>query len=146
MRGRTNRGLQTSGYATQEFFCTVLQECDLLLFDLKLCSTEEHQRYTGVPNERILENYRIAAGSGVRLLTRIPLIPGVTDTEKNIEGICRIMQKSGIRYAELLPYNRMAGSKYPLAGRIYTPPFDANATPHTRQEIFAAYGIDTRIL
>jgi hypothetical protein len=56
------------------------------------------------------------------------------------------MQKSGIRYAELLPYNRMAGSKYPLAGRIYTPPFDANATPNTRQEIFSAHGIDTRIL
>jgi pyruvate formate lyase activating enzyme len=105
-----------------------------------------HQHYTGATNESILANYRLAAKSGTRLLTGIPLIAGVTDTEENIDGICRFMQECGVDYAELLPYNRMAGSKYPLAGRSYAPPFDTQAVPHTRQEIFAAYGIETKIL
>lgn len=146
LRGRTNRALQTTGYAEKEIFARILGECDLLLFDLKLIDSAMHRHYTGVTNERILTNYCLAAESGIRLLTRIPLIPDVTDTKENIDGICRFMQECGVNYAELLPYNRMAGSKYPLAGRSYAPPFDTQAVPHARQEIFDAYGIKTRIL
>ncbi|MBQ8352069.1 MAG: radical SAM protein [Clostridia bacterium] len=146
LRGKTNRAIQTSGYAMQDTFTRIVGECDLILFDLKLMDPITHKRYTGVTNEPILTNYRAAAESGVKLLTRVPLIPGVTDTEENIEGICRFMRECGVHYAELLPYNRMAGSKYPLAGKVYAPPFDAEQTPTARQEIFAAHGIETKIL
>ena len=146
LRGRTNRGLQTSGYATNAIFSRILGECDLLLFDLKLIDEATHKRYTGVSSEPILDNYHTAAASGKRLLTRIPLIPGVTDTEENVTAICRVMQESNVAYAELLPYNRLAGSKYPLAGRVYDPPFNTEQVPAVRQEIFAAHGIQTKIL
>ena len=146
LRGKTNRALQTSGYATNAIFSRILGECDLLLFDLKLIDEATHKRYTGVSNESILDNYHTAAASSKRLLTRIPLIPGVTDTEENISAICRVMQKNNVSYAELLPYNRLAGSKYPLAGRVYDPPFNTEQVPAVRQEIFAAHGIQTKIL
>ena len=146
LRGKTNRALQTSGYAPQRVFARILAECDLLLFDLKLIDPVQHKRYTGVTNELILKNYRIAAASGVRLITRIPLIPGVTDTAENISAICRTVQACGVTYAELLPYNRMAGSKYPLAGRVYAPPFDTAKAPDPQPALFAAHGIETKIL
>ena len=146
LKGRVNRAVQTSGYCSSEIFSRVLDNCDYMLFDIKLVDEAEHIRYTGVSNAMILRNFQALAHSTVEYVIRTPLIPGVTDTVKNIEGIARLLNEYGIKYIELLPYNKMAGSKYQLAGMTYSPSFDEKAPVKTREEIFAGYGITSKII
>ena len=39
------------------------------------------------------------------VVARVPLIPGITATENNLEGISRFLQKHGIKTCALMPYN-----------------------------------------
>ncbi len=141
-RGKVNRAVQTSGYADSEIFEKVLEGCDYMLFDLKLADEEAHKRYTGVSNRKILHNFSTLAKGGKSFVVRMPMIPTITDTEDNVRRIAEILKQNGVNYIELLPYNKLAGAKYPLVGLKYEPSFDGNAEPHLRTQIFAEYGIE----
>ncbi len=146
LEGRTNRAIQTCGYCDNGVFAEVLMNCDYVLYDLKLMDNEKHIEYTGVSNERILQNYKTLAQSGKEICTRIPLIPTVNDTEENITQTAAFMRECGVKYIELLPYNKMAGGKYMMLGREYEPGFDETVEPNTHKDIFNAYGIGVKIL
>ena len=146
LKGRLHTAVQTSGFCNPETFAKVLENTDYFLYDLKLADETEHKRYTGVSNKLIHENYSTLTKSGVDYVTRIPLIPGVVDTEKNITGICEFMKINGVNYVELLPYNNMAGSKYKLAGKEFKPDYDHNAKYNPRLEIFERYQIKTKLM
>ena len=140
--GKVNRAVQTSGYADTDDFERVLNQCDYMLFDLKLADEEMHKRYTGVSNRKILQNLAALAKSGKNFVVRMPMIPTVTDTEKNVCQIAEILVQNGVKYIELLPYNKLAGAKYPLVGREYKTSFDGSREPQMRLDIFAKYGIE----
>lgn len=146
LKGKLHTAVQTSGFAKKEVFERVLNLADYFLFDLKLIDEEEHIKYTGVSNSRILENYSLLAKSGTEFVTRIPLIPGVTDTEENITGIAEFMKENSVRYCELLSYNKMAGSKYKMLMREYKPTFDESIPVNSREEIFREYGITVKVM
>lgn len=146
LRGRIHTAVQTSGYADAELFSRVIESADMLLYDLKIINSSEHVRHTGVSNAKIINNFRTLCASGKEKLVRIPLIPGVTDTEENIRGICELLCECGVGYAELLPYNTMAGGKYAMLMREYSPSFDASVGCSSRAEIFGEYGIQIKIL
>jgi glycyl-radical enzyme activating protein len=86
---------------------------DLFIVDLKIINNALHVRYTGRPNELILDNYARLAGAGVELLTRVPLIPGTTTTEANIQAMAGfIRDKNPGGRVELINFNPLAVSKY----------------------------------
>lgn len=145
-KGKLHIALQTSGYAKPKVFNKILPLCDLVLFDLKIINEEKHIKYTGCSNGDILTNFKTLAASGTQFTVRVPLIPTVTDTEENIRDICRIMKENGAAYAELLPYNKMAGSKYALVGREYNPDFNDKLDSCIRPEIWAENGIEIKVL
>lgn len=144
LEGKIHRAVQTCGFCSSEIFKSVLSNCDYMLFDIKLVNDEKHQKYTGVSNEIILQNFRTLASSGKEFVIRVPLIPTVNDTEENIRETAKLLQENGIDYVELLPYNKMAGAKYKLAGKEYTPSFDGSLPVELRTEIFAEYGIQAK--
>jgi pyruvate formate lyase activating enzyme len=144
LEGKTNRAVQTCGFCSTAVFAQVLANCDYMLFDIKLVDEQLHKRYTGVSNALILENFRTLAASGKPCVIRTPLIPTVTDTEENIRAIAKLLSENGVRYIELLPYNKMAGSKYRLAGREYVPSFDESIPVAVRTDLFSAYGIEAK--
>ena len=146
LEGKTNRAIQTTGYANAQIFASVLQHCDYCLYDLKHMDPEIHRHYTGVDNVQILENYKTLAQSGLPFITRIPLIPGVNDTVENLTNTAQFMQSLGVNQIELLPYNKAAGAKYKSLNRAYKTDFDETAEPQTRIEIFNQYGIGVRVL
>ena len=146
LEGRTHRAVQTSGYCDADTFRRILDQIDYFLYDLKLLDPALHKRYTGADNTPILCNFQILCGSGKPFVTRIPLIPGVTDTEENLAAAARFLRDNGVKTAELLPYNRLAGSKYASVGRRYAPSFDENALPHARTELFRSFGVEPRVL
>ena len=141
--GRVNRAVQTCGYADAAVFKQVLDECDYMLFDLKLADESLHKRYTGVSNQKILNNFASLAASGKSFVVRMPMIPTVTDTEANVRQIAEILVANGVKYIELLPYNKLAGAKYPLVDMEYRPSFDGSMEPQMRSDIFIKYGIES---
>lgn len=146
LKGELHTAVQTCGYTDADTFARALELADYFLYDIKLVDNGLHKRYTGVSNERIQENFKTLAQSGKYFVVRVPLIPGVIDTEENITAIARLISSYGITYAELLPYNKMAGGKYKLAMREYKPDFDKTAESQPREDIFDKYNIKVKIL
>ena len=141
LEGKVHRAVETTGYIDEDRFARLLGKADLVLYDLKLMDGTLHKKYTGVDNAVILANYRRMAKSPLRFITRVPLIPGVTDTEENLDAICAFLGENAVSYVELLPYNRLAGSKYKLCGRQYRPDFDETRTVNIDLEKFERHHI-----
>ncbi len=146
LSGKVHCALQTCGFAPPARFAEILPLCDHVLYDLKLMDAQAHKHYCGVDNDRILANYRTLASSGKEFITRIPLIPGVNDTEENLGATARLMQECGVKRVELLPYHPFTGSKYAMTGRVYAPEFDDSRAPTPRTEIFESYDIEVHLL
>ncbi|MBR2989048.1 MAG: glycyl-radical enzyme activating protein [Clostridia bacterium] len=146
LKGKTHRAIQTTGYCDSATFKKILTECDFVLYDLKFIDGDKHEYYCGVDNELILANYEILAKSGVPFITRVPLIPGVNDTEVNLTATAKLLEDLGVENIELLPYNKLAGGKYGSLLREYKPDFDESQAPQTREEIFKEHGITVRVL
>ena len=108
--------IETSGYANPYFFKTIIEKLQFIIMDIKLADSEVHKEYTGVGNEIILENFNQLKRSGKPYIVRTPLIPNITDTKENLEGIKNIIGNSDW---EQLPYNGMAGAKYKMLGMNY---------------------------
>lgn len=139
--------LDTSGHASIEDFRLVAGKCALVLFDLKLIDREQHVRWTGIDNEPILANLQALSGMGVPYIVRVPLVPGVTDTEDNLSGIARyVAGLSSLLRVELLPYNRAAGGKYAACGMQFKPGFDESREVQTSTACFEAVGVEARVM
>ena len=101
----------------------ILPYLDLYLMDIKHMDSQKHKEYTGVGNERILENAKKIASSGVELVIRTPVIPGFNDTAEDIRAISRFASTlPGVREHHLLPYHRLGSDKYAGLGRRYSLP------------------------
>lgn len=95
----------------------LLPHTDLVLYDLKLIDEAAHRRWTGASNRQILRNAARLAEHNVQV--RVPLIPGITDTEENLSDIFAFMRIVGLSSVALLPYNPSAGAKYEWLGLTY---------------------------
>lgn len=149
LHGVTHRAVQTAGYVDGTQFSALFDVCDFFLYDLKLMDGALHRRFCGVDNAPILENYRCLAASDVPFITRVPLIPTVTDTRENLTAIARFAAQNGVQTVELLPYNRMAGGKYAGLLRRYAPDFDETVPVRPGDEcieIFSACGLRATVL
>ena len=82
----------------------------------KELASDLHKKYTGVTNEKILKNFEILRVSGKPYIIRTPLIPNITDTSENLQGIKEII---GDSKWEQLPFNVAAGAKYKMLGMEY---------------------------
>ena len=123
----------------------ILARMDLIFMDLKIFDSEKHKEYTGVSNERILENianlavfgqqdtdiFEIADaegrtgndGHGPEIVIRIPVIGGVNDDDENIRASAEYVHRH-LPHArmELLPYHRYGQIKYEALGMPYDHP------------------------
>ncbi len=105
--------VDTTGVAAFEAIESLASFVDLFLYDIKLLDNTLHRKYTGVSNRLILENLLKMHRAGYPIRIRIPLIPDITDTMENLQAICDfLLNKTGLREVELLPYNSMGKSKY----------------------------------
>ena len=105
--------VDTSGYAPFQSFKKVINYTDLFLYDLKLFNETDHRKYTNVGNAVIFENLRKLLEYGAKVIIRIPLIPGITDTPVNLDASAQLISSiNGIERIDLLPYNKLSESKY----------------------------------
>lgn len=111
--------LDTAGLVQTETLLPALDHTDLLLYDLKLYDSEQHQKYTGSGNRQIFDNLIAAlekAGqTGTKVWIRTPLVPGVTDSVENIANLARWLAANlngQIERWELCAFNNLCENKY----------------------------------
>lgn len=111
-----NLCIETSGFASGDVFRAVTEKLDFVIMDIKLFDSQLHKQYTGQNNRCILDNFKYLKSCGKPHLIRTPLIPGITDTDENLSTIRQLIGDSPW---EQLPYNPLAGAKYPMLGMEY---------------------------
>jgi pyruvate formate lyase activating enzyme len=113
---RIHTTVETCGLAHPLIFQTVVQEAALVLFDLKLLDRGRHRHYTGVFNDSILRNLETLAARSERFVVRIPVVPGVNDSDQDAAGFARHLSRLQVPAVELLPYHRIGTEKYRRLG------------------------------
>jgi pyruvate formate lyase activating enzyme len=138
--------LGTSGYSARENFALVARRCGLVLFDLKLADPAAHRQWTGVDNQPILDNLALLADTETPFIVRVPLVPGVTDTDENLRAIARLLSGLPRRpRVELLPYNRAAGAKYAACGLEWRPAYNESLPPRANLGPFKELNIEASL-
>lgn len=132
---RIHTVVDTSGFAPTPVLEEVAHLADLFLFDLKPMDEEEHRSYTGASNSLVHANLRKLVEWERPVIVRVPLIPGITDTERNVQMLVGFLAelRAGIKKVELLPYHEVA-QKYARLGKIYRmPPLPRPAEERLRE-------------
>ena len=105
--------LDTSGQVKWETFKKILEYVDLVLYDIKHMDPLKHKEYTGLSNKTILANLKKLDALDIPIEIRIPLIPGVNDSQENLSAVAQFLSDmKNIRRVKLLPYHRLGEGKY----------------------------------
>lgn len=113
--------VESALFCPPEHMEAVLEHADLLIADIKHMDSSEHRRLTGVGNERILQNLRIAAKK-LPIVIRTPVVMGFNDSEENILATGRFIREelgAAVIQYQLLPYRKMGTEKYEALGVPY---------------------------
>lgn len=116
--------VETSGFVDVEFLQSVLPLIDWLFIDLKHMDSAIHRQYTGCDNTQNLAVITAMSPIGRqkwpgRLVVRIPVIPGFNDSDTVIEKAAQFISNQGIEEVNIIPFHRMAVSKYEKLGKRY---------------------------
>ena len=113
--------VDTCGHAEKQSMEAIAPLADLFLFDLKLIDEAEHRAYTGESNSLILDNFLYLMEITRPVTVRFPVVPGITDTERNVDSMIRFLQplSKQISSIHLLPYHSAAKGKYARFGKEY---------------------------
>jgi len=110
--------VDTCGHVPWESIALVSPLTDLFLYDLKTSDPDHHEEWTGVDNELIIDNLTRLVGlrQGKGITIRIPLIPGVNDSEEELDMIAEIYHHLGLGNVEKLPLHSIGKQKWESLG------------------------------
>lgn len=90
--------------------------------DIKIMDSQQHEQWTGVSNETILRNICQASQDfpHTPMYVRVPLIPSVNDSEKNILSTAQFCRDlPSCQSLEFLPFHRLGAASYQYTDRTY---------------------------
>lgn len=112
-----NCAVDTSGFVDRTAIDKVSPYTDTFLYDIKHFDNDEHKKFTGQGNQKILENLIYIDSKGIQIEVRIPLIKGANDAF--IGKIGELLSKiNNLKKVRILPYNNLIESKYKAVGRV----------------------------
>ena len=126
--------METTGFTTPEVIADVMPHVDHALLDIKSIDPAVHMANTGVDNRIILENAIRTAMTSKSVVVRVPVVPGVNDSEQAIADIGNFAKMlPGVETVHLLGYHSYGENKYGLLNRDYpmgnTPDLPKDALP-----------------
>lgn len=113
--------IETTGYASQEVIEKVLPYLDLVMMDIKHFDPKVHKAYTGVDNDKILENAMFINKRAKEMIVRVPVIPGFNADPVSIACIAKFTATylDNVKELHLLPYHDLGSNKYAMMGKDY---------------------------
>ena len=115
--------IETALFVPWQMIEKVIPFCDFIFADFKIPDSNKHKQYTGQDNTQILSNlYALTQAVPGKVTVRIPLIPGVNDSESDLCGFGEALKNiaGNLRGIEVLRYNNLAESKYTISGKRFT--------------------------
>ncbi len=112
--------IETAGDAPLSRLLPLAQQCDEVLFDLKIMEPEQARAVVNMNLPRVLDNLSRLVAEGINVIPRVPLIPGYTLHPANITRVLEFLIPSGIRQLHLLPFHQYGEPKYRLLGYAWT--------------------------
>ncbi|MBQ3384081.1 MAG: glycyl-radical enzyme activating protein [Erysipelotrichaceae bacterium] len=98
----------------------VLGKCDTVLFDLKACDSNLHQKLTSVSNELILDNIRKIDQLDKELYVRMIIVPGLNDDINDLKArVDRVRELKSLKQIDFLKYHKLGVGKYQELGLRY---------------------------
>jgi pyruvate formate lyase activating enzyme len=138
--------LDTSGFVGHKATDELLDKTDLVLLDIKSFSPMTHKMVTGVCVDQTLKFAKRLDARGNKVWIRFVLVPGLTDNEKNIDGLAEFVSQLGnVDRVEILPFHKMGEDKYKRSGLPYklgNTPTPTNEQIERARRIFARHGIE----
>lgn len=112
--------VDTSGYGSKELIKDIVPYVDLFLYDLKSIDDTVHKKFTAVSNKIILENLKLIGELQGNIYIRIPIIPGINDSEEQIDSFIDVIKNvKGVLQVNILPYHHISEEKYRRLNRVY---------------------------
>ena len=142
--------VETSAHADSQLISEVARLSDWMFVDLKHMESARHQREIGTGNEQILANLEALADSSyeTHVVVRIPVVPGFNDSRANLSDSARFLAGLPLTEVNLLPFHRMAESKYAQLGMDYVHALTKPPTAHEMEihrQIFVSAGLDCHV-
>lgn len=135
-REEIHTAIETALYVQTKALESVIPYLNMAFADLKLIDENLHPKYVGVSNELIKKNIEFLLTSRIKdqVIIRTPMIPGITTTKENIQGIAAFIHSiyADVSY-EILNYNPLAEAKYHLIGREYC--FKENPKLYSKEQM-----------
>lgn len=104
--------METSGFCSREHLMQIQPYVDLFLYDYKATGENEHLAFTGVSQERILQNLFLLDELGANITLRCPMIPEHNMTDEHVEGIIQVASRlNHLSEIHLEPYHNIGISK-----------------------------------
>ena len=124
--------IDTSGYVAYDTIDAIARKSNVeyILYDIKHLDNREHEKYTGVGNEIILDNLRrLASDEDIlpKLWMRMPLISGINDNEDVLNRTRELYKELGITKLSIMGYHNFGNSKAEHTGKKmdkFKPPSD----------------------
>ena len=108
----------------------LLELTDLVMLDIKHIDPEKHLHLTGQPNEGILAFAYYLSNKNIPVWIRHVVVPGLTDSDESINGICDIVAgRKCVERVELLPFHKLGEFKWRELGldyKLYDTPAPTN--------------------
>lgn len=139
----------TCGYTDPDVLRAVSEFVDLFLYDVKIINDKKHTHLTGASNEQILSNLQTLSQNRTPVHARIPIIPGITDDEENMQAIGSLLAPlAHIESVSLLHYHKTWVTKFRKLSMerepyVVDPP--TQALMEKIRKIFQSHGLKTSI-
>ena len=111
---------ETCGHAALSQYQAIEPYVNHWLFDIKSLDPIKLKHYTGADLSVILTNLSfLAKNHPAKITIRVPVIPTVNNTMKDMEKLAELMHDLALTKADLLPYHTLGMSKYRQLGMPY---------------------------
>ncbi|WP_312354119.1 radical SAM protein [Aminipila sp.] len=115
-----NSIIDTSGTYIDEFTEKVIEECQMVLLDVKHTDPEKFWELTGKKQETLLKLIELINKHEKHVWVRQVIVPGINDKEANIKALNEFIKKiKHVDKVELLGYHNLGIEKYERLGMKY---------------------------
>ena len=114
-----NTAIETSGQGTTQTLIELSAYVDTILFDLKIMNEEKSKLLLGADINLIKNNIKTLVKLNKKVIPRVPLIPGYTTDEENINDIINLVKSLNLTVIHLLPFHQYGSNKYKLLNLDY---------------------------
>ncbi|MEK0306730.1 pyruvate formate-lyase-activating protein [Bifidobacterium favimelis] len=106
--------LDTSGFLNRNYTDEMIDDIDLCLLDVKSGDEKTYQLVTGGTLAPTIDFGKRLAARGSKIWIRFVLVPGLTDSEENVENVAKICEEFGsaVEHIDVLGFHQLGRPKW----------------------------------